>query len=70
MGKDFDPAKKFGTIDDDNALLYGDITTSYPLNLPTEQYQRYIVDNLKKLEQNNEKWFIRPHHLETLTKHP
>jgi hypothetical protein len=69
-GKDFDPQKKFGIIEDENKLLYDNITTSYPANLPTEHYQKYIMDNLPKKEAGNGKWFIRPHHLETLTRHP
>jgi hypothetical protein len=29
------------------------------------------MDNLPKKDSGgNQKWFIRPHHLETLTKHP
>lgn len=40
----FNPEKKFGIIESES-MLYGDktnITTSYPLNLPTEHYQKYI----------------------------
>lgn len=67
-GNVFDPSKKFGIIQD-NSLIYGNVTSSYPLNLPTDYYQKYIVSNLptKDVQQ---KWFIRPHHLETLTAHP
>jgi hypothetical protein len=39
------------------------------VNLPTEHYQKYIMDTMPKKETGNGKWFIRPHHLETLTKH-
>ena len=39
------------------------------MNLPTEHYQKYIMDTLPKKETGNGKWFIRPNHLETLTKH-
>ena len=51
-------------------LLYDNITTSYPLNLPTDYYQKYINTTMPTKESGNGKWFIRPHHLETLTKHP
>ena len=66
---EFDPKKKFGLIEDDS-LLYNNVTTSYPVNLPTDYYQRYIQQNMPTKDQGNGKWFIRPHHLETLTKHP
>jgi hypothetical protein len=36
-GNIFDPAKKFGIIQD-NSLIYGNVTSSYPLNLPTDYY--------------------------------
>lgn len=68
-GKPFNPQKKFGVIEDEY-LLYDNVTTSYPLNLPTDYYQKYITDNMPKKESGNGKWFIRPHHLETLTQHP
>ena len=68
-GQHFDPNKKFGIIED-NSLLYDNITTSYPLNMPTDHYQKYINQNMPTKEGGNGKWFIRPHHLETLTKHP
>jgi len=38
----FDPAKKFGVIETEGTLLYDDITTSYPLNLPVEYYHRFV----------------------------
>jgi len=38
----FNPEKKFGVIES-NSLLYDEITTSYPLNLPAEYYQRVIA---------------------------
>ena len=60
-GNFFDPNKKFGIIQDDS-LLYGDITTSYPLNLPADYYQKYIVGTLPTKD-TQPKWFIRPHHL-------
>jgi vacuolar-type H+-ATPase subunit I/STV1 len=51
-------------------LLYEDVTTSYPAYMPTENYQKYIMDKMPKKEDGAGKWFIRPHHLETLTQHP
>jgi len=68
-GQPFNPKKKYGTIQDE-VLIYDNVTSSYPAILPTEHYHKYIMDNLPKKEDGNGKWFIRPHHLETLTKHP
>ncbi len=36
-GNVFNPSKKFGIIQD-NSLIYDNVTTSYPLNLPTDYY--------------------------------
>jgi hypothetical protein len=69
-GTKFNPSKKFGVIETEGTLIYDNITSSYPLNMPTENYQKYIMDNLPKKEDGNGNWFIRPHHLETLTSHP
>lgn len=44
-GNYYDPAKKFGIIQD-NSLLYDNVTTSYPLNLPTDYYLKYIQSTL------------------------
>jgi hypothetical protein len=65
-GNRFDPRRKFGVIDKDY-LIYDKVTYSYPFNCPVEFYQRFIMDNLPKNEGGNGMWFIRPHHLETLT---
>ena len=65
-GQPYDPIKKFGVIESEGALLYDNITTSYPLNLPTEYYHNAIKNSMPT---NEEKWFIRPHHLESLTNH-
>ena len=67
QGNMFDPNKKYGVIMD-QALLYDNITSSYPLNLPTDYYQKYIQSTMPGKESG--KWFIRPHHLESLTEHP
>lgn len=40
--KQFDPIKKFGMIEDGNQLVYDNMTTSYSLNLPPEQYLKMI----------------------------
>ena len=39
------------------------------MNLPTDYYQKYIQGTLPAKDAAK-KWFIRPHHLETLTEHP
>ena len=36
-GNIFNPEKKFGIIED-NSLIYDNITTAYPVNLPTDYY--------------------------------
>ena len=68
-GNVYNPSKKFGTIENDKVLIYENITSSYPVNLPPEYYNKYIIDNIPKKEDGRGKWFIRPHHLETLTVH-
>jgi hypothetical protein len=44
-GNYFDPTKKFGIIQD-NSLLYDNVTSSYPLNLPTDYYSKYVQSTL------------------------
>lgn len=63
-GQQFDPKKKFGVISEDN-LIYDRITSSHPLNLPVDYYAKYIQSTMPQKE--NGKWFIRPHHVQTLT---
>lgn len=41
QGNVYDPTKKFGIIQPDS-LIYENVTSSYPLNLPTDYYQKYI----------------------------
>jgi hypothetical protein len=65
-GAPFDPNKKFGVIQEDN-LIYDRITSSHPLNLPVDYYAKYIQGTVPKKEGG--KWFIRPHHVQTLTEH-
>jgi len=36
-GEIFNPEKKFGIIES-NSLIYDNVTTSYPLNMPTDYY--------------------------------
>lgn len=67
-GQSYDPAKKFGVIETEGTLLYDNITTAYPLNLPADYYHKYIQSQIPK--ESDGKWFIRPHHLENLTQHP
>jgi len=68
-GKPFDPVKKFGSIEGGNQLIYSDITTSYALNLPADYYLKMIRNNLPSTESGDNKWFIRPHHVGSLTSH-
>ena len=66
-GNNYDPDKKFGIIRDGGQLIYDDITTSYEVNLPPDYYLKYIQDSLPTKDEK--RWFIRPHHLESLTNH-
>lgn len=67
-GQSYDPSKKFGVIETEGTLLYDDITTAYPLNLPVDYYHKYVQSQIPK--ESDGKWFIRPHHVENLTQHP
>ena len=74
---------KFGTLDEntDTHLLYDNTTTSYPVNLPTEFYKKYMHEAMPAkgalkpglsqdpADAKDDKWFVRPHHVESLTKH-
>ena len=64
--KPYDPDKKFGIIEDGTQQIYDRITTSYDCNLPPDYYLKYIQDQKPN---SDTRWFIRPHHLETLTNH-
>lgn len=66
-GKLFDPTKKFGMIEDGNQLVYDNLTTSYVLNLPPEYYIKMIQQQLPA--KDNQKFFIKPHHIESITNH-
>ncbi len=39
------------------------------MNLPTDYYAKYILQTIPTKEQGNGKWFVRPHHVECLTRH-
>lgn len=65
-GEPFNPIKKFGLLENDY-LVYDKVTSSYPLNLPTDYYQRYVKTTVP--DKKDKKWFIRPHHIEKLTTH-
>lgn len=67
-GMSYDPVKKFGVIETEGTLLYDNITTSYPLNLPVDYYHKFVQNQIPK--ESDGKWFIRPHHIENLTQHP
>lgn len=69
-GERFIPMKRFGNLEPEKCWIYDRITSSYALNMPTEVYHKHILDALPKMEDGDGKWFIRPHHLENLTKHP
>ena len=66
-GKLYDPNKKFGTISPEKELIYDNVTSSYQVNLPTDYYRNYVQDSLPN--KDAAKWFIRPHHVESLTNH-
>jgi len=65
-GKQYDPDKRFGLIEDGTQLVHDNITTSYELNLPPDYYLKYVQDSMRI---DDKKWFIRPHHVESLTNH-
>ena len=68
-GKHFDPLKKFGGLDSEGTLIYDKITTSYELNLPSDYYLKAIRRFLPSDDKDNDKWFIKPHHIESVTGH-
>lgn len=65
----FNPKKKFGVIEGQGEWVYDHITSSYPLNLPSDYYQRYVQTTIPKKEDGSGNWFVRPHHVENLTTH-
>jgi len=65
-GEVYDPKEKFGTLEKDYTE-YDPHMTKYEAVLPENYYIRTIN---KQSPSKKEQWFIRPHHVETLTKHP
>lgn len=47
---------------------YGGLSSQYPTILPIEYYTNIIEKERHRAD--NEKWYLRPHHLESLTEHP
>jgi len=45
----------------------GQLGGKYEAILPTEYYEAKLLDNVKMEEKL---WFLRPHHIESLTEHP
>lgn len=67
-GQSYNPSKRYGTIEKDNTLIYDNITTSYPVNLPPEYYNRAVQNSMPT--EADGAWFMRPHHIESITQHP
>ena len=63
QGNLFNPAQQFGMIDK-NYITYDPRTSAYPSILPPEFYENYIHESSPA---RSKKWFVRPHHVETLT---
>jgi hypothetical protein len=68
--KPFDPKKKFGNIEEEGHLIYGEgktMISSYQLNLPPD----YYIQEIRRASSayDKKKWYIRPHHIESLTNH-
>jgi len=53
-------------LEDGNQLVYDNITTSYSLNLPPDHYLNYIKSIMPD---DSQSWYIRPHHIESMTNH-
>ena len=47
--------------------MYDDITTAYEAILPPEYYMKQVQKQLPNVD--DKQWFIKPHHLESLTNH-
>jgi hypothetical protein len=65
-GEKYDPKEKFGTLEKDYTE-YDPHMTKYEAVLPEEFYMKTID---KQSPEKKDKWFVRPHHVETLTRHP
>jgi hypothetical protein len=68
--KPFNPSEKFGTINGDTSkhLVYDNVTSSYPVDMPAEFYKNYVDKSLPNGENKNQ-WETKPHHIETVTHH-
>ena len=66
----FDPSQKFGVRNEDTSkhLVYDNVTSSYPVDLPEDYYKGYIDKALPE-ETDIDKWETKPHHIETVTQH-
>lgn len=62
-GKPFNPKEKYGTLEP-NYTEYEPKTTKYEAVLPPQYYLKNINEQSPSKE---DKWFVRAHHLETLT---
>ena len=65
-GKKYNPKEKFGTLEKDY-IEYDPHMTKYEAVLPEDFYMKTID---KQSPEKKDKWFVRPHHVETLTRHP
>ena len=65
-GKAYDPKAKFGVLEHDYTE-YEPHMTKYEAVLPSDHYIKAIN---RQTPMKGEQWFVRPHHLETLTRHP
>lgn len=65
----YKPEQRFGTIESEGQLLYDRITTSYKLNMPADYYHKKLQEKIIKSTGQRSKWYIKPHHVETLTMH-
>jgi hypothetical protein len=57
-------------IDEDTSkhLVYDNVTSSYPVELPQDYYKGYI-DKAMPDEAGTDKWETKPHHIESITNH-
>eukprot|EP00826_Nyctotherus_ovalis_P006818 TRINITY_DN1165_c0_g3_i4.p1 TRINITY_DN1165_c0_g3~~TRINITY_DN1165_c0_g3_i4.p1 ORF type:complete len:415 (+),score=121.13 TRINITY_DN1165_c0_g3_i4:128-1372(+) len=66
QGLPYDPRARFGVLEDEYTE-YDPHMTKYEAVLPEKFYVREIDGQSPS---KKEKWFVRPHHVETLTRHP
>jgi len=65
-GEMYDPKTKFGTLEKDYTE-YDPHMTKYEAVLPSDYYMNTIN---KQSPIKKDQWFLRPHHIESLTRHP